>query len=80
MKKLNEKELTMANGGMNNGGMLGGARFNEGDKVTSKANPDFGVGTVTGMKYCRGWHYYVASDNGGKLYAPESDLQPVLFQ
>lgn len=79
MKSMIKEDMNMINGGMINGGMLGGSRFNEGDRVMSMSNSDFGVGTVTGKKYCRGWHYYVASDNGGKLYAPENDLQLVLL-
>jgi hypothetical protein len=79
MSTMREQELKKVNGGMMGGGTLGGSRFNEGDRVMSQANPDFGVGTVTGKKYSRGWHYYV-ENNGKKLYAPESDLQLALLQ
>ena len=36
----------MINGGNAAKGMLGGAKFNVGDKVVSKSAPDGGVGTV----------------------------------
>ncbi len=80
MKTMIKEDLNTINGGMTGEGTLGGSKFNEGDRVISLANPDFGVGTVTGKKYFRGWHYYVESDKGGKLYAPEGDLQRVLLQ
>ncbi len=79
MRTMIDEEMNMVNGGMIGGGTLGGSKFNEGDRVASLANPDFGIGTVTGKKYYRGWHYYVENDKGGKLYTPENDLQPVLF-
>ena len=73
------EELEKVVGGMGNGTM-GGSRYNVGDRVMSKSNPDFGVGTVTGVKYYRGWHYYVQMDNGGKMYVPQYDVVPVLLQ
>jgi hypothetical protein len=79
MKTMIKEDLNTINGGMTGEGTLGGSKFNEGDRVASLANPDFGIGTVTGKKYYRGWHYYVENDKGGKLYPPENDLQPVLF-
>ncbi len=80
MTNVREEELIIVNGGAFGGRTLGGSKFNEGDVVISKANPDFGVGTVTGKKYFRGWHYYVESAKGSKIYTIESDLEPVLFQ
>ncbi len=84
MKEIKENELNTVNGGMGLGGdtagMLGGSKFNEGDMVMSKSQPDMGVGTVTGKKYCRGWHYYVQPVKGGKMYVPENDLEPALLQ
>ncbi len=83
MNEIKEKELEDVNGGSTpaaNPGMLGGSKFNEGDKVMSVSQPDMGVGTVIGKKYFRGWHYYVKPAKGGKMYVPESDLQPALLQ
>ncbi len=79
MKNINEKELEKVNGGMIGGGTLGGSKFEEGQLVMSKSQPDMGVGTITGKKYSRGWHYYVTVGKG-KMYVPESDLEPALLQ
>ncbi len=78
MSAIREEELNLVNGGMAEGQMLGGSKFNEGDLVMSKSQPEMGVGTVTGKKYFRGWHYYV-SIGKGKMYVPENDLEPALL-
>ena len=78
MSALREEELNMINGGNAEKGMLGGAKFNVGDKVISKLAPDGGVGTVEKSKYDKGWWYSVRMQ-GGLLYTPESDLEPALM-
>ena len=78
MLALREEELNMINGGNAAKGMLGGAKFNVGDKVISKSAPDGGVGTVEKSKYDKGWWYSVRMQ-GGLLYTPESDLEPALM-
>ena len=78
MLTLREEELNMINGGNAAKGMLGGAKFNVGDKVISKSAPDGGVGTVEKSKYDKGWWYSVRMQ-GGLLYTPESDLEPALM-
>ena len=59
MLTLREEELNMINGGNAAKGMLGGAKYNVGDKVISKSAPDGGVGTVEKSKYDKGWWYSV---------------------
>ena len=77
MSALKEEELNMINGGNAEKGMLGGAKFNVGDKVISKSAPDGGVGTVEKSKYDKGW-WYSGRMQGGLLYTPESDLEHAL--
>ena len=57
-------------------GVAGGLdpKFNVGDKVISKSNPDGGVGTVIKSQYNKGWWYDVRMQ-GGTLNTPESDLE-----
>ena len=72
MSAIREEELNMVTGGAK--GLLGGAKFNVGDKVISKSNPDGGVGTVIKSQYNKGWWYDVRMQ-GGTLNTPESDLE-----
>ncbi len=75
MLAIREEELNRVNGGLALAfaGAFGGSKFNEGDRVISKTDPGFGVGTVVGKEYHRGWFYMVVM-GGGLLYASEDDL------
>ncbi len=75
MKSLSAENANKVSGGAKT---LGGAKFNVGDKVMSKAHPDGGVGTVVKSQYDKGWWYDVRMQ-GGNLHTPESDLQPALL-
>ena len=46
MSAIREEELNMVNGGNAQRGLIGGAKFNAGDKVIVKSAPDGGIGTV----------------------------------
>ncbi len=46
MTAIREEELNMINGGVAPAGLIGGAKFNVGDKVIVKSAPDGGIGTV----------------------------------
>ncbi len=77
MSEIREEELNMISGGNAAKGMLGGAKFNVGDKVIAKSAPDGGVGTVVKSKYDKGWWYSVRMQ-GGLLYTSENDLEHAL--
>ena len=73
MSDIREKELNMVNGGAGKG-LLGGAKFNVGDKVIVKSAPDGGIGTIIKSQYDKGWWYTIRLQ-GGTLYTFENDLQ-----
>ncbi len=79
MSAIREEELNMVNGGAAAKGLLGGAKFNVGDKVIVKSDPDGGIGTVIKSNYDKGW-WYTVRIQGGVLTAPEKDLQYPLIQ
>ncbi len=78
MLAIREEKMNMVNGGIGLAGLIdgliGGPKFQDGDWVMSKSQPDAGVGVVVGKEYHEGWYYLVAME-GGRLYAPESDLE-----
>ena len=74
MLAMKEEELNMVNGGTVFGELLGGPKFNVGEKVISKSEPDLGVGVIVSRKYEKGWFYGVAMA-GGTLYTYEDDLE-----
>ena len=78
MLTMREEELNMVNGGTVFGTvfgeMLGGSKFNVGDRVISKSEPELGVGVVEEKNYDKGWHYSVAMA-GGTLHTYEDDLE-----
>ncbi len=78
MTAIREEELNMINGGVAPAGLIGGAKFNVGDKVIVKSAPDGGIGTVIKSQYNRGW-WYAVRIQGGTLTAPESDLEKPLL-
>ena len=74
MLAIREEELNTVNGGMAIGGLLGGSKFEIGDKVISKSEPDLGIGEVVTKEYNKGWFYGVVM-SGGMLYTYEYDLE-----
>ncbi len=74
MSVLREEEIILVNGGEATKGLLGGAKFNVGDKVIVKSAPDGGIGTIIKRKYDKGW-WYTLRIQGGTLTASEKDLQ-----
>ena len=68
----------MVNGGNAQRGLIGGAKFNVGDKVVVKSAPDGGIGTVVKSQYDKGWKYTVRIQ-GGTLTTFEGDLEPALL-
>ncbi len=79
MSAIMEKELNTVYGGNGSAGtMLGGPKFNVGDRVMAKSAPEGGVGTVVKSQYNEGWWYSVRLQ-GGILYTSEDDLVPALM-
>ncbi len=78
MSTIRENELNMVNGGATKG-LLGGAKFNVGDKVIVKSAPDAGIGTVIKSQYDKGWQYTIRIQ-GGVLTTSEYDLEAPLMQ
>ena len=74
MLALREEKLNMVNGGISIGSGICGPKFSMGDRVISKSDPDYGVGTVLESTYNEGWWYTVAMDSG-MLYTSEADLE-----
>ena len=78
MLATREEELSMVNGGTVFGTvfgeMIGGSKFNIGERVISKSEPDLGVGVIIDKNYDKGWHYNVAMA-GGTLHTFEEDLE-----
>ena len=79
MSKIIDEELNKVNGGFSIGALFGGPKFNIGDKVISKSDPDLGVGTIVRSQYREGWWYSVVMA-GGMLYVPEADLESPIMQ
>ena len=78
MLTMREEELNMVNGGTVFGESFGESRFNVGDKVISRSEPDYGIGIVVLKCYNEGWIYTVMNGGGIRRY-PESDLEsPIL--
>ncbi len=69
----------MVNGGAASKGLIGGAKFNVGDRVMVKSAPEGGVGTVIKSRYDKGWKYTVRIQ-GGTLTTFESNLEPALLK
>ena len=78
MTAFREEELNRVNGGAAPGRMLGGSKFNEGDKVIVKSAPEGGIGTVIKKQYDKGW-WYTIRIQGGTLYTYEGDLEAPLM-
>ena len=74
MLAMREEELNMVNGGTVFGELFGGPKFNVGERVISKSEPELGVGLVVSRKYEKGWFYGVAMA-GGMLYTYQDDLE-----
>ncbi len=77
MLALREEEMVMVIGGEEETGLIR-PEFNIGDRVYSKSEPDFGIGTITDMTYQQGWFYTVQME-GGLLYTAENDLLPAFL-
>ena len=71
------EELNMVNGGFSIGSAVDTPKFDLGARVTSKTNPDYGIGRVINMEYLDGWFYEVAMQTG-MLVTKEDDLQPFI--
>ena len=89
MSTIREEELNMVNGGSAQRGLIGGAKFNvgdrvivksapDGDRVIVKSAPDGGIGTVVKSQNDKGWKYTVRIQ-GGTLTTFEGDLEPALL-
>ncbi len=78
MSMIREEELNMANGGNAQRGLIGGAKFNVGDRVIVKSAPDGGIGTVVKSRYDKGWKYTVRIQ-GGTLTTFEGNLEPAIL-
>ena len=83
MLEIREEELNMVNGGTVFGTVfgefLGGSKFNIGDRVMSKSNPDLGVVIVVGKAYNEGWWYRVAIAGTIRSFK-EDDLEDPIVQ
>ena len=78
MSAIREEELNKVNGGTVFGTVfgeqLGGPKFNVGERVISKSEPELGVGVIEDRTYNKGWFYSV-SMAGGTLHTFEDDLE-----
>ena len=74
MSEIREEKLNIINGGVAAKGLIGGAKFNIGDKVIVKSAPEGGIGTVIKSQYDKGWQYTVRLQ-GGVLSTYENGLQ-----
>ena len=82
MKKIQEEELNMVNGGTVFGEpfdeSFGEPKFKVGDRVISKSEPDYGIGIIVSTDSNKGWVYTVKNGGGIRRYR-ESDLAyPIL--
>ena len=78
MLAIREEELSMVNGGAVFSEAFGESRFNVGDRVISRSEPDYGIGIVVLKCYNEGWIYTVMNGGGIRRYV-ESDLEsPIL--
>ena len=86
MLAMREEELNKVTGGIfwelskiaNKTGLYR-PKFDMGEKVMSKNDPEFGVGQVTGIDYKDGYFYTVVFKYG-QLYAPEEELEFAVTQ
>ena len=86
MLEIREEELNNVAGGFfwelsqaaNKAGLYR-PKFLVGERVMSKNDPEFGVGTVTGIDYKNGYFYTVVFEYG-QLYAPEEELEFAVTQ
>ena len=85
MLDIREEELNKVNGGMGIAQIeslvgLYRPKFAIGERVMSKNSPEFGVGFVTDISFHDGYYYTVMMINGGKLYAPDDELEFAVTQ